>query len=147
MGELVDRDQEHLRLLKIGYYVLAGIGAFTSLFSFMFIGMGLLFASGAVPAQPGSAGDPRLAGHIFLAIGVVFLLVCLAGTWLVYYTGRSLAEHRRWTFCMVVAALCCLQVPWGTVIGVGTIIVLNRPEVKALFRPHTPSLPVPGPSL
>jgi hypothetical protein len=139
MGELVDRDQEHLRLLKIGYYVLAGIGAFTSLFSLIFIGMGLLFASGAVPAQQGSADDPRLLGLIFLGMGVGFLVVCLAGTWLVYYTGRSLAQHRHWTFCMIVAALCCLQVPWGTVIGVCTIIVLNRPEVKALFRPPVPS--------
>ena len=147
MGELVDRDQEHLRLLKLGYYILAGIGAFTALFSLLFIGMGVLFASGAIPAQPGSADDPRLAGLIFLGMGFAFLLLCLAGTWLVYYTGRSLGERRRWTFCMVVAVLCCLQVPWGTVIGVCTIIVLNRPEVKASFQRPAPPPPVPSPAL
>lgn len=147
MGELVDRDQEHLRLLKLGYYILAGIGAFTALFSLLFIGMGVLFASGAVPVKEGSSDDPRLVGLIFLGMGVAFLLLCLAGTLLVYYTGRSLAEHRRWTFCIVVAVLCCLQFPWGTVIGVCTIIVLNRPGVKSSFQSPTPPPPVPSPAL
>lgn len=147
MSELVDRNQEHLRLLKIGYYVLAGISLFSSVFSLLFIGLGALFASGAVPVQQGSTDDPRLAGLILLVMGLAFLVLSLAGTWLVYYTGRSLAERRRWTFCMVVAALCCLQIPWGTVIGVCTIIVLNRPEVKASFRPPSPPPSVPNPAL
>lgn len=147
MGELVDRDQEHLRLLKIGYYILAGIGAFTALFALFFIGIGMLFASGAIPAKEGSGDDPRLAGLIFLGMGFAFLVLCLAGTWLVYYAGRSLGERRRWTFCMVVAVLCCLQFPWGTVIGVFTIIVLNRPSVKASFQPPKPPPPDLSPAL
>ena len=32
MGELIDRDQEHLNLLKWGYYVMAGMTGFFSLF-------------------------------------------------------------------------------------------------------------------
>jgi hypothetical protein len=33
-----------------------------------------------------------------------------------------------------VAALCCAFFPFGTVLGVFTILVLVRPSVKALFE-------------
>ena len=47
--------------------------------------------------------------------------------------GRSLARHRRYTFCLVVAAILCLFVPFGTLLGVFTIIVLVRSTVRARF--------------
>ena len=40
------------------------------------------------------------------------------------------ADH--YLYCLVVAAVECMLVPFGTVLGVLTIIVLNRPSVKAL---------------
>ena len=41
--------------------------------------------------------------------------------------------------CIVMAALACLSMPFGTVLGVFTIIVLARPSVQALFsRPVAP---------
>jgi hypothetical protein len=143
MGELVDRDQEHLRLLKLGYYITAGITGVTSLFSLLFIGMGALLASGAFPVKEGSADNPQLAGLFLLGIGVVFFLLGLATAFLVYYAGRSLAERRRWMFCMVVAALCCFQFPWGSVLGVSAIVVLSRPSVKVLFGRPGPPQPDP----
>jgi len=33
-----------------------------------------------------------------------------------------------------VAAVECIFMPFGTVLGVFTIIVLNRPSIKALFQ-------------
>jgi hypothetical protein len=36
--------------------------------------------------------------------------------------------------CFVVAAIECIFMPFGTVLGVFTIIVLSRPSVKALFQ-------------
>ena len=141
MGELVDRDLEHLRLLKYGYYIMAGITGLFSLFSLIYIGIGTIFASGVVPANNGS-GDLRPMGFIFVGLGVAVLLVGLIGTVLMYLVGKSLAEHRRRVFCIVMAALCCLQMPWGTAIGICTLIVLNRPAVKLLFGDAPPSAPV-----
>jgi hypothetical protein len=40
MAEMVDRDQEHLRLLKLGYYILAGMTCFFSLFALLYAGIG-----------------------------------------------------------------------------------------------------------
>jgi hypothetical protein len=39
---------------------------------------------------------------------------------------------------MVMAGLCCLQVPWGTAIGICAINVLNRPSVMAMFESKGP---------
>jgi len=51
---------------------------------------------------------------------------------------------------MATAALTCLGIPWGTVLGVCTFLVLERPSVAALFP--TPAeggaaggAPVPAP--
>jgi len=59
LGELVDRDQEHLRLLQLAYYILAGITAFFSLFSLLSIVMGGIVAFAEFPKQPGAAEAPR----------------------------------------------------------------------------------------
>jgi TctA family transporter len=133
MGELVDRDQEHLRLLKIGYYIMAATTAFFSLFALIWVAMGGLFASGVIPANKNSSDDPRVFGFIFLGIGLAVFILGLVSAFLTYFAGRSLDERRRRIFCLVIAGLCCLQMPWGTVVGIATFIVLDRPSVKALF--------------
>lgn len=145
MGELVDRDQEHLRLLKSSYYIMAGTTAFLSLFSLIYIAIGGVFASGAIPMREGSRDDPRLMGLIFLGIGSALLLVGLSATLLAYFAGCSLRDRRHRLFCQIVAALSCLQIPWGTAIGVCTFMVLNRPSVKALFELRAPAAGSPGP--
>lgn len=47
--------------------------------------------------------------------------------------GRALAQRRRYTFCLVIAGVACMFMPFGTVLGVFTIIVLLRDSVKELF--------------
>ena len=127
----------------MGYYVMAGMTGLFSLFSLLYIALGGLFASGVIPAKEGSTDDPRLMGLIFLGVGVAVLLIGLGIALLAFFAGRSLRDRRRRTFCLIVAGLSCLQIPWGTVIGVCTISVLNRPGVKALFeRPGPPGVVV-----
>ena len=50
-----------------------------------------------------------------------------------FLVGRGLAQRKRYMFCLVVACVECLFMPFGTVLGVFTIIVLSRDSVKALF--------------
>jgi hypothetical protein len=44
-----------------------------------------------------------------------------------------MARRRRLMLCYVTAALACLQMPFGTCLGIFTFIVLGRPSVKASF--------------
>lgn len=143
MGELIDRDAEHLRLLKLCYYMLAAMtGFFSLLFALFFALFGAVLSSRVIPANQhaGSQADPRMLGPIFLSLAAVPFVTGGASAFLTFFTARSLSDHRRRTFCLVISALCCLSIPWGTVIGVCTILVLNRPSVKLLFDQQ----PAPG---
>jgi hypothetical protein len=46
-----------------------------------------------------------------------------------------MAHRKHYTFCLVMAGVECLFMPFGTVLGVFTILVLNRQTVKELFTP------------
>jgi hypothetical protein len=76
-------------------------------------------APGARPATGGPPLARTLAGLGYAA--------------LVAYAGRCVSRTRHWTFVIVIAALSCAFFPFGTALGVFTILVLSKPEVKALF--------------
>lgn len=142
MAELIDRDQEHLRLLMWAHYIWAGAVGFFSLFAVIYIGIGAMMASGAFPQPRQGDGDPRMAGMFFIAGGSAFLILGVTFALLMFFAGRSIRDRRRRIFCQIIGGLNCLQVPFGTVMGVCTIMVLNRPEVKLLFETSGP-LPPP----
>jgi hypothetical protein len=49
--------------------------------------------------------------------------------------GIYLRARKHRTFCIVVAALNCLHMPFGTVLGIFTIVVLARDSVRTAFAP------------
>ena len=52
--------------------------------------------------------------------------------------GRSIKRRKRHAFCLVVAGLSCFFMPFGTILGVFSLIVLNRPSIKLLFAAESP---------
>ncbi len=125
--------RNQLRLLSIFHYVLAGLGALFSLVPIVYIVMGVAMMSGAFDANGPKPPPPGL-GWVMVAVGVIFMLMGFTYVVLVALAGRFLARMRHWTFCIVVAALSCVFFPFGTALGVFTIIVLAKPEVKAAFE-------------
>lgn len=77
--------------------------------------------------------NARVFGMLIAGVGSAFALLGWIFAVLVAVAGRKLAKRRGRTFCMVIAALCCLMVPFGTILGVFTLVVLSRPSVQALF--------------
>jgi hypothetical protein len=137
MGDLIDRDLEHLRLLHIGFYIMAGLSGFFSLFALIYIGLGGVFVAGVFSQLANSNAAnavPAVVGWIFVGMGVFFLFMGLTIAFLLFMTGKNLQQRQHRTFCLVMAGLCCLQVPWGTALGICTINVLNRPSVRAMFE-------------
>ncbi|WP_448142167.1 hypothetical protein [Stenotrophomonas bentonitica] len=130
-------DASHLRLLSIFHYVVAGLTALFSLFPLIHVGIGIAALNGAMPIESnGGAASPdetRLFGWLFIGIGSFVILCGLTLAGFMAYAGRCLARQRRHTLCLVVAALSCMCMPLGTVLGVFTLIVLLRPAVKAAF--------------
>ena len=125
--------ESHLRLLAVFHYVFAGLG----LLGLVFLGLHYALMQSVVEMaerNPGGNPPPEAFLAIFVWFYVLMGLVCLAGVVLNVLAARSLQTRRRWLLCAVVAGLNCLQVPLGTVLGVFTLVVLNRPGVRPAFR-------------
>jgi hypothetical protein len=139
----MNQDSEHLKLLAIFHYVVAAMTALFACIPFIHFFMGLALATGTFPDT-----DPE-ARPIGLAIMVFAGLFILAGWTLaafIAFAGRSLQTRMRYTFCLVMAGVECIFMPFGTVLGVFTIIVLMRDSVKGLFRGISAEpLPPPAP--
>jgi hypothetical protein len=80
-----------------------------------------------------NALDADILGIVLTVFGGVLALMGWVFAFLVFLAGRKLASHRSRTFCIVIAALCCILVPLGTLLGVFTLVVLSRQSVQALF--------------
>jgi hypothetical protein len=122
----VSRDEQQLNLLATFHYVLAGLVAlFSCVFLFHIVaGVVMLFADD---------GPPKLIGLLFLLIPGALILAFWALAALILTAGLRLRDRRTWTFCLVIAGIECVFVPLGTILGVFTILVLNRDSVQRLF--------------
>ena len=136
-------DEEQLNLLAIFHYVVAALGGLFSLFPLIHVGLGLMFIFAPEKFDKGTP-PPAFIGWIFVAFASLFIVLGLTFATLTFFAGRSLAKRKRYTFCLVMAGLECMFVPFGTVLGVFTIIVLLRESVKLLFGQLAP-LPPPTP--
>lgn len=132
------QDQEHLRLLALFHYIYGGLiilGSCIFIFHIV-IGLGMLLSPGSFGS--GNQAPPPAAGWMFTLMGTGAILAGWTLGGLTIYAGKCLKEHRADTFITVISALNCLNVPLGTLLGVFTLITINRPSVKPLFQSRRP---------
>jgi hypothetical protein len=130
-------DDEHLKLLSIFHYVVGGMAALFACFPIIHLVVGLFFILAPEKFGQGSQQPPAFIGWFFVAFASVFILVGWALAVLALISGRWIARRKHYTFCFVVACVECIFMPFGTVLGVFTILVLNRQSVKGVFNPRT----------
>jgi hypothetical protein len=133
----MNRDREHLRLLAIFHYVTAGLAALFSFFPLLYttVGIVFIFAARHGTAKPGEELPPEFLGWIFAVIGAALFVIGIAMAICILIAGRSLAHCKHYSFALVMACIECLFVPFGTILGVFTIVVLSRESVRVLFSP------------
>jgi len=131
----MDRDTEHLRLLAIFHYVAAGLAAFFSFFPLLYATIGgiFIFVSRHGTPKPGEELPPEFLGWIFIAAGLLLFLLGIAMAICILIAGRCLSARNGYTFALVVACIECLFIPFGTILGVFTIVALSRESVRTLF--------------
>jgi hypothetical protein len=105
--------------------------------------MGVMMATGAF--HEGTAADERamlqVVGAMVTAFAGLFIALWLTFAACLVAAGRFLARRVRYTFCLVVAGLECMLMPFGTVLGVFTLLVLLRDSVKVKFGVAAPAPP------
>lgn len=132
---LTREDEDHLRLLSIFHYVVAGMHAVCAMFPVLHLGIGaaLVFAPEQL-SSPDGEPPPALVGWFFMAIAATLIALGATLAACIALAGRFLSQRRRYLFCLVMACvMAALSMPFGTVLGVFTIIVLMRPTVKVAF--------------
>src|SRR5262245_41076024 len=109
--------------------------------------LGRVFWGIAILSGTFSFGDtrqfdpPHGFGYMLVVMGSMVVVVGWIFGICLMIAGRSLKLRVRYNYCFAIAiASCALCTPFGTVLGIFTIIVLLRPSVKRLFDQH--KLPV-----
>jgi amino acid permease len=72
-------------------------------------------------------------GWMFAVMGLLFFIFWQAISISVIVSGRFLKQRKNYLFSFILACLACAAFPFGTILGVCTIIVLSRPAAKALY--------------
>jgi hypothetical protein len=132
-------DDEHLNLLYLGYMISGGATALFSLLGLIYVAIGVVMGISLshlpAPAAHPEQQPPAFIGWFIAAIGFAFVLMLGTIALLKFTAAVCLKRRRSRTFCMVVAGISCLGVPYGTALGVLTFIVLGRESVSHLFQP------------
>jgi len=132
------QDEEQLKLLSIFHCIVGGVAALFALFPVFHLALGLLFLLAPEKLAGNGQPPPPFLGWIFVVLAAILITLGWVFAAFVVTTGRFLAKRKHYLFCLVVAGIECIFVPFGTVLGVFTIIVLMRAPVKQLFMPPTP---------
>ena len=144
MTTLTTQDEEHLRLLAVFHNVVAGLGVLFSLFPLLHLGMGIMLVTGKFDSGEQAKGfEPALMGGFFIAFSLTWIIAGLTASVFVFRAGRYLRRRERYMFCFVMAGVMCAFAPFGTVLGVFTLLVLLRPTVKEAFAASDAMRPMP----
>ncbi len=133
-AEASARDLDNLRMLSTFHYVFAAVVAFFGCLPIIHIVVGILILTGQIgedEALPPPMG--QMMGALFIVAASIMILIHWSIAAAALFAARNLVHHRSYTFCLVVGVAECFFMPYGTVLGVFTLIVLMRPSVKVLF--------------
>ena len=138
-------DADHLKLLAVFHYVVAG---------FAFLGIGFLILHYTMMSHimfnpkmwEGQKGGPPPQEFfaIFKWFYLVFGALLVIGSVCNLLSGLWIRARRHRVFSLVVAGINCFQVPLGTALGVFTIIVLLRDSVRELYEARQDAEPDAG---
>ena len=135
----MDSTSESVKLLAIFHWIVAVMAGLFALLPLLYVGFGAAILHG-FPGVPASRQPPppEIVGWLLIALGLVFSLGFLTYAVVLGVAARSYSQHRRWTYCLVVAVISCAWFPFGTMLGVFSILTLARPETKLLFGEGRP---------
>lgn len=154
-------DLQHLKILAICHWVFGGMLGLFACLGILYLVIGIVIFNQTKPATTSvstppatvvtrgngsmnvrvnatatrsSSDDDRTLGIVFTSMGSAFIVLGGVGGGLNLYSGFGLLRQRRRRLSLVVAALDCLSIPLGTVLGIFTMIVLARATVKTLYQ-------------
>ena len=129
-------DDEHLRLLSLFHYISGGVTLVISI-GFVIMISFFWFMATHLPPRVSSTGQslPQVAPPVaFFAVFVAFCALGVIYGAVEIFTGRCISRRRRRVFSLIASIPRLITIPYGVLLTVFTIIVLERPSVKELYR-------------
>ncbi|WP_373531615.1 hypothetical protein [Vampirovibrio sp.] len=125
---LVDRNLEHLRLLGIYHWVIAGAAA---LLAVLVYGLPLVMGAALYPVfsflptyAPGVSPLQLWAGLLVMVVQIVVLGL----------NGWCLRSRKNWISSIILSCIECLCLPpLGLILGISAVLVLRRESVQTIF--------------
>lgn len=132
--QIMEEVKEHIRLLAVGHYVMAGITGLFSLLPLLHVAIGLVFLFGDLKTVSSDEAFPhQLFGAIFAGFGALIVVIGLALALAIAIAGKKMKDFHSRTYCLVIGGILCTIFPLGTVLGVLSLVTLLKPEAKTLF--------------
>lgn len=127
-------DAEHLNLLSIFHYVFGGLAILgIGFLAVHFFFMRMIFTHQEMLSNSGGTPPPPEMFQIFIGFYVFGALLMIAMAVANILSGIFLNRRKHRLFSMILAGFNCLQMPFGTALGVFTFVVLQRPTVRHLY--------------
>jgi len=134
-------DDNRLQALAIFHYI---IGGMVAMFTVVVLLPFVVLAYPCVLVYKQLGDSAVHFAWLVLLVPCAIIAIILSLAFLIIAAGRSLATHRRHTFCIVTACIECLLFPFGTILGVFSLILLTRTGTKLLFATSTSPTATPA---
>jgi len=118
------------RTLFIVYGILVLLGAL------FFIGYAI-FMSYLINETSMSQGDADVGIQVVVGMMSVLALFTVGLAIALFMASKYIVEQRKYTFIFVVSIACCFTGLLGILLGVFTLIEINKSDVKALFEANS----------
>jgi hypothetical protein len=125
------QDEKHLNLISIFQIIFGGLKILFSCVFLIHVAIGVAMLLGAID---GKDAPPRVVGLFMVLFGTGFILVGWIIATMMIVLGVKLRRRTSRTFCLVAAGIECISMPFGTILGVFTIVLLMKDSVRALFE-------------
>ncbi len=120
----------NLETFKILYLIKGILAMVSSLFFVAYAAFGGIMFSEVANKQSDVPFNPAL---IFIFIGGIGAVLAIAFGVLNIMVSRAFKNRNKYTFIFVMGILNCLSGVLGILLGVFTLVELNKPEVKEAF--------------
>ena len=129
------RDAEHLKVLAIFHFILAALGLLGIAFlAFHFVLMSAIFTNPEMWKNAKGGPPPAILLKLMLGGYAFGVVVMLTGGVVNLLSGLFIRKRRHRMFSIIIGGLNCLHVPFGTLLGVFTILILSRDSVRRVYE-------------
>jgi len=135
------QDERVLDLLGVFHYVVGALMILGASIFLIHLAMGVAMVTGQFP--DGDA-PPQFMGWMFVVLPGLVILVAWTIAAFIIYAGKNIRRRTRHGLCLAMAGIECIFMPFGTILGIFTLVTLMKEDVRLLFDKNadTPVHPV-----